>query len=795
MRAGQRHLGRALSPSQTMQTSEEVVGLLSSKLQRCLNQIGDSDRSSRRRGLEALRSALVESPIVASRLAITQYFSACASEIVAKGVSDPVEKCRELSIGLIRNLASVDCSLRCVNALCERVGLVEPSEELRHEVLITCFELYEAHGQGGVEIAAILAHALADPYPEAKRAASFLAAAVARTQAELLKPVDRDVVNAIVANAKHQRARIRASAFEALSAVSPHVSNKVWKESAVPAVQAAALDRSPIARRALALAVGMMLSSKTRDESAGKLAGVLLELRADDDEETASIAKSKLSLDTATELFEAILIDAVSPRCTDWTREARMRGGIALCELCACCPEIVRQRAPDDLIKLAAELCGDDDCDVVAIGERASAALGGTADSARLLSCVLPKVSGTEDGAKSANGYRARYCRALAAFLPEVSDTMADVPYALAEHAWLGGDTSALRRAVKALRHRTVLMTLGAERDLVVAMLLCEDADEEVEDWWPDFADACARRCADIAKDRLIAKDHDDEDEASRKRVLLEAVIRAAPAACRDHFENIFWPLVQPNINTQRTAEQRVSGLALLHALVAPSGGAALSRPAATDAIVKGVGPNLVWQAGRTALTARKAALAVLHAILGATPEVSEGCLSLMPALRTCLEDYDASSRELALACLALIFKHFPNELDAELVADTYPALLKRLDDSDDRIRLAVCVAMLDFVRLAAKSFSAGGTALEYTLEQLLVHLDDASPAIQHSVFNVLQALVKAVACAKTDYVAAKIANIRASHRNPAFCNQLLSLLETLPAAATFTIAGTTVAD
>lgn len=770
------------------------MGLLSSKLQRCLNQIGDSNRSSRRQGLEALRSALVESPIVDSRLAIVQYFSECASEIVARGVSDPVEKCRELSIGLIRALGSADCSLRFVNALCERFGLVEPSEELRHEVLVTCLELYEAHGQGGVEIAAVLAHALADPYPEAKRAASFLVAAVARKQADLLKQVDRDVVNAIVANAKHQRARIRASALEALSSVSPHVSTKVWKESVVPAVQAAALDRSPIARRALALAVGTMLSKKTRDESAGKLAGVLLELSADEDEETASISKSNLSWDTATELFEAILIDAVSPRCTDWTREARMRGGIALCELCTCCPEVVRQRAPDDLMKLAADMCGDDDSDVVAIGERASAALGRTADSAQLLSCVLPKVSGTEDGAKSAHGYRARYCRALAAMLPEVSDVTADVPSALAEHAWLGGDTSALRRAVKTLRRCTNLSTVTAERDLVVAILLCEDEDDDAEDWWPDFADACARRCVDIAKDRLIVKNHDDEDEASRKRVLLEALIRTAPAACRDHFEDVFWPLLLPIVTPQRSAEQRVGGLALLHALVAPSVGAPLSRPAAADAIARGVGPNLVWQAGRTALTARKAALAVLHAILSSTPDVSEGCLSLMPALRTCLEDNDASSRELALACLALIFKHFPTELDAEVVANTYPALLKRLDDSDDRIRLAVCVAMLDFIRLAAQSFSAGGTALEYTLEQLLVHLDDALPAIQHGVFNVLQALVKAVACAKSDYVAARIANIRASHRSPAFCNQLLSLLDGLQEPA-FAIAGTTVAD
>jgi hypothetical protein len=73
----------------------------------------------------------------------------------------------------------------------------------------------------------------------------------------------------------------------------------------------------------------------------------------------------------------------------------------------------------------------------------------------------------------------------------------------------------------------------------------------------------------------------------------------------------------------------------------------------------------------------------------------------------------------------------FAGRCDAtDRLRQLYPALLKRLDDSSDDVRKAVCTTFGTFLRTSPpKNFV--GTILDYSVEQLLVHLDDQDPAIQ----------------------------------------------------------------
>lgn len=113
-----------------------------------------------------------------------------------------------------------------------------------------------------------------------------------------------------------------------------------------------------------------------------------------------------------------------------------------------------------------------------------------------------------------------------------------------------------------------------------------------------------------------------------------------------------------------------------------------------------------------------KAALAVLHALL--QPENSqkyqdpcafvESAQGLYPVLRSCLEDFDTSLRELSIrsvklpmhvftricSCLTYLFKMFPkNALHEHVTHEIYPAIVQRLDDSIDNIRLTACRAFV----------------------------------------------------------------------------------------------------
>ena len=124
-------------------------------------------------------------------------------------------------------------------------------------------------------------------------------------------------------------------------------------------------------------------------------------------------------------------------------------------------------------------------------------------------------------------------------------------------------------------------------------------------------------------------------------------------------------------------------------------------------------------------------------------------------------------------------------------VGELYPALVKRLDDSIDSIRLEACATfiayikkkgvisayacinilplMCRFIRVAVPE-SLKGTALEYCAEHLLIHLDDPCSEIQNAVFNVLSALAHLDA----DAVIKKTSAICASHRDPALCDLLM---------------------
>ena len=62
------------------------------------------------------------------------------------------------------------------------------------------------------------------------------------------------------------------------------------------------------------------------------------------------------------------------------------------------------------------------------------------------------------------------------------------------------------------------------------------------------------------------------------------------------------------------------------------------------------------------------------------------------------------------------------------------------------------------------------GTTLDYTLDQLFIHLDDPEPAIQKAVSQVI---IVAATLDKT-LVVKKALLARANHRTPAMCDAIL---------------------
>jgi dynein assembly factor 5 len=115
---------------------------------------------------------------------------------------------------------------------------------------------------------------------------------------------------------------------------------------------------------------------------------------------------------------------------------------------------------------------------------------------------------------------------------------------------------------------------------------------------------------------------------------------------------------------------------------------------------------------------------------------------SLLPILRSTLQDDDGTTRELATAVLAKIFTLLPNSLGEEAVHQFYPDLLRGLDDSDERVRFVTCEVIIAFLGSSPLNYLKG-EILENIADGLFLHLDDPNPLFQEKVLEVISAASK----------------------------------------------------
>jgi dynein assembly factor 5 len=185
--------------------------------------------------------------------------------------------------------------------------------------------------------------------------------------------------------------------------------------------------------------------------------------------------------------------------------------------------------------------------------------------------------------------------------------------------------------------------------------------------------------------------------------------------------------------------------------------------------------PNLSWKVGRVEATVRKVALAASYALLkaGAVPVSSLFAVApeLVPLTVSNLDDFDATPRLMCCHSLRILFERLRGAFGDQAISETYPKLLKRLDDSSDDVREAICGTLVMFYQCAPspKNYCNGG--LDYSLDQLFVHLDDPTPTIQTAVKGVILQIAKL----NKDKVIKKAESNRISHRTPALCDSIIT--------------------
>ncbi len=276
-----------------------------------------------------------------------------------------------------------------------------------------------------------------------------------------------------------------------------------------------------------------------------------------------------------------------------------------------------------------------------------------------------------------------------------------------------------------------------------------------------------------------------------------------ASTAVPEHMPHVF-PLLAACSHIDSTASERGQALSLVLHMLADQ---QRLQPAFPEAFVVQVVsqivlPNLAWRAGRVAEALRIQAVFALHGLFHerlVTSRMAPALAgSLLPSLRTSLEDEEASIRLKSSQIYRALFS-LPGlsvSMDEIAVTDTHREFLKRLDDSSDDVRRDIAGTFLvfykEFMLPAAlprdhalrrnslhsvpDGYDYNGQHYRYFVKSFLVHLDDPDTSVANTMFAVLQD--PSILRLHSEMFIDEVLAIRPRHRSPLACDRLLELAE-----------------
>eukprot|EP00929_Paragymnodinium_shiwhaense_P055371 TRINITY_DN27740_c0_g1_i1.p1 TRINITY_DN27740_c0_g1~~TRINITY_DN27740_c0_g1_i1.p1 ORF type:complete len:968 (-),score=327.35 TRINITY_DN27740_c0_g1_i1:180-3083(-) len=332
--------------------------------------------------------------------------------------------------------------------------------------------------------------------------------------------------------------------------------------------------------------------------------------------------------------------------------------------------------------------------------------------------------------------------------------------------------------------------------DLLLRMRSGEECESAAVDGGMDIlAELCGRSRRELYEEHLQARlaellqnaDMVLWEERSANRHVMETLLRNAGPAAAPHIARLIPALARQASPEDACVPARVDILGLVHFLVSEQDAtltAAIQMHSAAllDSVLL---PNCTWKAGQSNNKIRKGGLICVHVLLQrhlvSAETLNAVFADLLPVLKSCLDDsFSPDNRLIACLVLSATLSELQAVISSDQLREVYPELLKRLDDSNDKIRTAICEALATFFKCLPPKWSR--TLFEYILRTLFVHLDDPNLEIQQGVYAALEA---AVHQDYTTFIAeAKTAAGKSAH--PRLCEELARLAESLRQSADF---------
>ncbi|XP_034047107.1 dynein assembly factor 5, axonemal-like [Thalassophryne amazonica] len=272
----------------------------------------------------------------------------------------------------------------------------------------------------------------------------------------------------------------------------------------------------------------------------------------------------------------------------------------------------------------------------------------------------------------------------------------------------------------------------------------------------------------------------------SPQRLQLNVIVMQSGPAIGESVSQLM-PLLQTCLQPTRDPEMRMSIFVMLAKLLLDATNTLDSkghfRCEADKFLHDVLCPNLVWHAGRTAAAVRTSVLSCLLALLHGG-SITPGQLlaveeKLCPQVLSALEEDSPRARLFACRSLSIILKLIGQSLHPEALNKIYPDLLKRLDDSNEEVRAFALQALDVWLSSLTKKYNPEFCAphLQFLFQQLLIHLDDPDSSVQDQVLDVL----KTGSSVHPTLLKEEVEAVRAKHRSPFYCDQLLQHISALP--------------
>jgi hypothetical protein len=108
--------------------------------------------------------------------------------------------------------------------------------------------------------------------------------------------------------------------------------------------------------------------------------------------------------------------------------------------------------------------------------------------------------------------------------------------------------------------------------------------------------------------------------------------------------------------------------------------------------------------------------------------------------LKSTMEDnYDYELRCLSVKLFFRILASTQNLVVEQELHDSYQMLLKRLDDSQNTIRIETCKTLIVFFNIVNARVKISETIFEFIVKTLFIHFDDQNESIRNIVKDVLR--------------------------------------------------------